>query len=104
MSIQSANDVIPAAESTGAVGGAPQKSVMMRQKSCMGAFSTTTKDERPPIQVKPNLPVKPAHIRPGLKPVKIPNVEDKLLVRYFSFRRWIYSFVPTECPLDEILS
>ena len=83
MSIQSANDVIPAAESTGAGGAAPQKSVMMRQKSCMGAFSTSTKDERPPIQVKPNLPVKPAHIRPGLKPVKIPNVEDKLLVRFF---------------------
>ena len=27
---------------------------------------------------KPKLPAKPAHIRPGLKPVQIPNVDDKL--------------------------
>jgi len=27
---------------------------------------------------KPKVPAKPAHIRPGLKPVQIPNVDDKL--------------------------
>ena len=27
---------------------------------------------------KPKIPAKPAHIRPGLKPVQIPNVDDKL--------------------------
>ena len=71
--------------------------VMLRQKSCIGAFSMgggtavgsaaastsgviPTTDEKPPIQAKPNLPIKPAHIRPGLKPVKIPTVDDKLVV------------------------
>ena len=34
----------------------------------------------PPIPTKPSLPVKPLHIRPGLKPVKIPTVDDKILV------------------------
>ena len=29
---------------------------------------------------KPAVPAKPAHIRPGLKPVKIPTVDDKVLV------------------------
>ena len=66
---------------------------MLRQKSCIGAFSMgggtavgsvaasiPTTDEKPPIQAKPNLPIKPAHIRPGLKPVKIPTVDDKLVV------------------------
>ena len=32
---------------------------------------------------KPALPAKPAHIRPGLKPVKIPTVDDKVLVSVF---------------------
>ena len=44
------------------------------------AASIPTTDEKPPIQAKPNLPIKPAHIRPGLKPVKIPTVDDKLVV------------------------
>ena len=36
----------------------------------------------PPTSAKPSLPVKPLHIRPGLKPVKIPTVDDKLLVSF----------------------
>ena len=35
----------------------------------------------PPTSAKPSLPVKPLHIRPGLKPVKIPTVDDKFLVK-----------------------
>ena len=35
---------------------------------------------KPPISGKPTLPAKPLHIRPGLKPVKIPTVDDKILV------------------------
>jgi hypothetical protein len=31
---------------------------------------------------KPAVPAKPAHIRPGLKPVKIPTVDDKVLVSF----------------------
>ena len=38
------------------------------------------KQAGPPTSAKPSLPVKPMHIRPGLKPVKIPTVDDKLLV------------------------
>ena len=34
----------------------------------------------PPSSAKPSIPVKPLHIRPGLKPVKIPTVDDKILV------------------------
>ena len=31
-----------------------------------------------PSHIRPEVPAKPAHIRPGLKPVQIPNVDDKL--------------------------
>jgi hypothetical protein len=31
------------------------------------------------------VPAKPAHIRPGLKPVKIPTVDDKVLVSRHEF-------------------
>ena len=34
--------------------------------------------EKPKIPVKPVIAAKPSHIRPGLKPVQIPNVDDKL--------------------------
>ena len=37
---------------------------------------------------KPQLPVKPAHIRPGLKPVKIPTVDDKLWVSRGGTKKW----------------
>ncbi len=40
------------------------------------------------VGAKPAVPAKPAHIRPGLKPVKIPTVDDKVLV---SFRSNIYT-------------
>ena len=48
--------------------------------------STLTRDADPPppmptvaaaASIKPQVPAKPAHIRPGLKPVKIPTVDDK---------------------------
>ena len=39
---------------------------------------------KPPISGKPTLPAKPLHIRPGLKPVKIPTVDDKILVSLIS--------------------
>ena len=39
---------------------------------------------KPPISSKPTLPAKPLHIRPGLKPVKIPTVDDKILVSLIS--------------------
>ena len=52
--------------------------------------STLTRDADPPppgptlavASAKPQVPVKPAHIRPGLKPVKIPTVEDKVWVSF----------------------
>ena len=34
----------------------------------------------PAMAIKPQVPAKPAHIRPGLKPVKIPTVDDKVWV------------------------
>jgi hypothetical protein len=34
------------------------------------------------VGAKPAVPAKPAHIRPGLKPVKIPTVDDKVLVSF----------------------
>ena len=40
--------------------------------------STLTSASKPAIAEKPKIPAKPAHIRPGLKPVQIPNVDDKL--------------------------
>ena len=43
---------------------------------------------KPPISSKPTLPAKPLHIRPGLKPVKIPTVDDKILVRRIQIQ-WI---------------
>ncbi len=62
-----------------AVVGAAEAS-LKRKKS-----STLTRDADPPpplptIAVKPQVPAKPAHIRPGLKPVKIPTVDDKVWV------------------------
>ena len=55
--------------------------------------STLTRDADPPApgpalavaSAKPQVPVKPAHIRPGLKPVKIPTVEDKVWVGFLVF-------------------
>ena len=44
------------------------------------AFHKQAHQIAPPIPTKPSLPVKPLHIRPGLKPVKIPTVDDKILV------------------------
>ena len=51
--------------------------------------STLTREADPPppgpavaVPIKPQVPVKPAHIRPGLKPVKIPTVDDKVWVSY----------------------
>ena len=51
--------------------------------------STLTREADPPppgpavaVPIKPQVPVKPAHIRPGLKPVKIPTVDDKVWVIY----------------------
>ena len=40
--------------------------------------SQNTLTSKPAIAEKPKIPAKPAHIRPGLKPVQIPNVDDKL--------------------------
>ena len=40
--------------------------------------TTSSASEKPKIPAKPVIAVKPAHIRPGLKPVQIPNVDDKL--------------------------
>ena len=40
--------------------------------------SQSTLTSKPAIPEKPKIPAKPAHIRPGLKPVQIPNVDDKL--------------------------
>ena len=50
--------------------------------------STLTRDADPPppgpavaaVPIKPPVAAKPAHIRPGLKPVKIPTVDDKVWV------------------------
>lgn len=47
--------------------------------------STLTREADPPpplptVAVKPQVPAKPLHIRPGLKPVKIPTVDDKVWV------------------------
>ena len=49
--------------------------------------STLTREADPPppgpavaVPIKPQVPAKPAHIRPGLKPVKIPTVDDKVWV------------------------
>ena len=39
---------------------------------------SSSASEKPKIPAKPAIAVKPAHIRPGLKPVQIPNVDDKL--------------------------
>ena len=39
---------------------------------------SSSASEKPKIPAKPTIAVKPAHIRPGLKPVQIPNVDDKL--------------------------
>jgi hypothetical protein len=48
--------------------------------ACMVARpgSTVSQHTLTSSTVKPKLPAKPAHIRPGLKPVQIPNVDDKL--------------------------
>ena len=40
--------------------------------------STVSQHTLTSSSAKPKLPAKPAHIRPGLKPVQIPNVDDKL--------------------------
>ena len=40
--------------------------------------TSSSASEKPKIPAKPAIAVKPAHIRPGLKPVQIPNVDDKL--------------------------
>ena len=51
-----------------------------------GKSSTLTREADPPPPLptvavnKPQVPAKPAHIRPGLKPVKIPTVDDKVWV------------------------
>ena len=45
-------------------------------------IDTSHQQGKPPTSTKPTLPVKPLHIRPGLKPVKIPTVDDKILVRF----------------------
>ncbi len=71
-------------EVEGAVGGeaaAAPSSLKKKKKS-----STLTRDADPPppptaiAAAKPSVPAKPAHIRPGLKPVKIPTVDDKVWV------------------------
>ena len=69
----------------GATSVAASTASLKRKKS-----STLTREADPPPPLpamaaqpagsKPQLPVKPAHIRPGLKPVKIPTVDDKLWV------------------------
>ena len=64
----------------------PERAVMLRQKSCVGSFGTD--QEKPPVHAKPSLPLKPAHIRPGLKPVRIPTIDDKLVV----FHQYIDAF------------
>ena len=58
-------------------------SLKSRKKS-----STLTREADPPppmpaLAIKPQVPAKPAHIRPGLKPVKIPTVDDKVWVSCF---------------------
>jgi len=44
------------------------------------SVSQNTLTSKPTVD-KPKLPAKPAHIRPGLKPVQIPNVDDKLGIK-----------------------
>ncbi|XP_071745713.1 uncharacterized protein [Lepeophtheirus salmonis] len=47
---------------------------------------TLTREKSPPPAIppkptqKPAIPAKPAHIRPGLKPVKIPKIDDKIIL------------------------
>ncbi len=70
-------------EIEGAVGGEQQATQSLKRKK---KSSTLTRDADPPppppaVAAKPSVPVKPAHIRPGLKPVKIPTVDDKVWVR-----------------------
>lgn len=45
------------------------------------SVSQNTLTSSKPLTEKPRPPAKPAHIRPGLKPVQIPNVDDKLGLR-----------------------
>ena len=64
-------------------GAAVASSLKSKKKS-----STLTREADPPppmpaIAIKPQVPAKPAHIRPGLKPVKIPTVDDKVWVSLF---------------------
>ena len=54
--------------------------------------STLTREADPPppmpaMAIKPQVPAKPAHIRPGLKPVKIPTVDDKVWVSRLNLHR-----------------
>ena len=61
--------------------------------------STLTREADPPppgpavaVPIKPQVPAKPAHIRPGLKPVKIPTVDDKVWV-HFKINTWPFYFI-----------
>ena len=65
---------------------APPSDDVVGAISKKGKSSTLTREADPPPPLptvavnKPQVPAKPAHIRPGLKPVKIPTVDDKVWV------------------------
>ena len=50
-----------------------------RKKMSLSVSPNLSLATGPVKAAKPALPAKPAHIRPGLKPVKIPTVDDKVL-------------------------
>ena len=59
-------------------GGRGGSGTSISSGSSTRSLSPTPRTNAPPLQ-KPKVPAKPAHIRPGLKPVRIPAVpEDKL--------------------------
>lgn len=68
-------------EDQGAISSCGEASLKRRKSSTL----TREADPPPPLPTvaaasKPQVPAKPAHIRPGLKPVKIPTVDDKVWV------------------------
>jgi hypothetical protein len=55
-----------------------------RKKMSLSVSPNLSLATGPVKAAKPALPAKPAHIRPGLKPVKIPTVDDKVLVSFLN--------------------